>query len=80
AGVPPARVRELLRADEEEFAAAIADIDERLRAEVRQRQRHREQLARLAAGDSLVLSPQVVEYLDRLRALGVDGHVIAIIR
>ncbi|MEV4187602.1 hypothetical protein AB0J28_39860, partial [Streptosporangium canum] len=26
AGVPPARVRELLRADEEEFAAAIADI------------------------------------------------------
>ncbi|WP_369216012.1 MerR family transcriptional regulator, partial [Streptomyces flavofungini] len=32
AGVPLARVRELLRADEEEFAEAVADIDARLRA------------------------------------------------
>src|ERR671924_1063470 len=45
AGVPLARVRELLQADEKEFAAAVADIDERLRAEIRERQRHRERLA-----------------------------------
>ncbi|MFD8530022.1 MerR family transcriptional regulator [Streptosporangium canum] len=76
AGVPLARVRELLRAGEEEFAAAIADIDKRLQAEVRQRQRHREQLARLATGDSLALPPQVVEYLDHLRALGVDERIV----
>ncbi|WP_433345103.1 MerR family transcriptional regulator [Microtetraspora malaysiensis] len=76
AGVPLARVRELLRADEEEFAAAVADIDKRLRAEIRQRQRHREQIARLAAGDSLTLLPEVVEYLDRLRVLGVDERIV----
>ncbi|GAB3967301.1 MerR family transcriptional regulator [Actinoallomurus acanthiterrae] len=80
AGVPLARVRELLQADEEEFAAAVADIDERLRAEIRQRQRHRERIARLAAGDSLVLPPEVVEYLDRLRALGVDERIVQVER
>src|SRR5919108_439243 len=53
AGVPLARVRELLRADEEQFAAAIDEIDARLRAEIRERQRHRERIARLAAGDNL---------------------------
>ncbi|GAA2628700.1 MerR family transcriptional regulator [Actinomadura fulvescens] len=76
AGVPLARVRELLRADEEEFAAAIADIDARLRAEIRQRQRHRERIARLAAGDHLALPPEVVGYLDRLRALGIDERIV----
>ncbi|MFG2653372.1 MerR family transcriptional regulator [Streptomyces sp. NPDC048436] len=76
AGVPLARVRELLRADEEEFVAAVADIDERLRAEIRERQRHRERIARLASGDSLVLPAEVVEFLDRLRVLGVDERIV----
>ncbi|NRQ36840.1 MerR family DNA-binding transcriptional regulator [Nonomuraea sp. NN258] len=76
AGVPLARVRDLLRAGEEEFAAAIADIDRRLRAEIRERQRHRERIARLAAGEHLVLPAEVVEYLDRLRALGVDERIV----
>ncbi|MFI6921145.1 MerR family transcriptional regulator [Nonomuraea spiralis] len=75
-GVPLARIRELLRADEEEFASALADIDRRLREEIRQRRRHRERLARLAAGDSLALPPVVVAYLDRLRALGVDERIV----
>ncbi|WP_444964049.1 MerR family transcriptional regulator [Nocardiopsis sp. M1B1] len=76
AGVPLARVRELLRADEEEFAAAVADIDARLRAEIRQRQRHREQVARLRAGDALALPPEVVDHLARLRALGVHERIV----
>jgi DNA-binding transcriptional MerR regulator len=80
AGVPLARVRQLLRADEEEFAAAVADIDERLRAEIRERQRHRERIARLASGDNLVLPPEVVEFLDRLRALGVDERIVQVER
>ncbi|MEV5752313.1 MerR family transcriptional regulator [Actinoallomurus sp. NPDC052308] len=80
AGVPLARIRELLQADQEEFAAAIANIDERLRAEIRQRQRHRERIARLAAGDNLVLPPEVVAFLDRLRALGVDERIIEVER
>ncbi|RSN16731.1 MerR family transcriptional regulator [Streptomyces sp. WAC 05977] len=80
AGVPLSRVRELLQADEREFAAAVADIDERLRAEIRQRQRHRERIARLASGDALVLPPEVVEILDVLRAHGVDERIVQVER
>ncbi|MFE0381480.1 MerR family transcriptional regulator [Streptomyces inhibens] len=80
AGVPLARVRELLQADEEEFASAVADIDKRLRAEIRERQRHRERIARLAAGDNLALPPEVVEFLGRLRALGVDERIVQVER
>jgi DNA-binding transcriptional MerR regulator len=76
AGVPLARVHELLAADEEEFAAAIEDIDRRLRAEIQERQRHRERVAELAAGDSLALPPDAVAYLDRLRELNVPERAI----
>lgn len=76
AGVPLARVQELLRADEEQFAAAVAEIDRRLRAEIRERQQHRDRIARLAAGDSLALPPEAVAYLDRLRELGVPEPMI----
>ncbi|MDF2710196.1 MAG: MerR family transcriptional regulator [Nonomuraea muscovyensis] len=80
AGVPLARVGELLQAGEEEFAAAVADIDKRLRAEIRERQRHRERIARLASGDNLALPPEVAELLDRLRALGVDQRIVEVER
>lgn len=76
AGVPLARVRELLVADEEEFARAVADIDRRLRAEIRERRRHRQRIARLSAGDSLALPPDAVAYLDRLRALDLPELMI----
>lgn len=71
AGVPLSRVHELLGASEAGFAAAIADIDHRLRTEIRTRQEHRRRVARLAAGDGLALPPEAVAYLDRLRELGV---------
>ncbi|MGW0655398.1 MerR family transcriptional regulator [Streptomyces umbrinus] len=80
AGVPLKRVRALLQSDEEEFAAAVADIDKRLRAEIRERQRHRERIARLASGDNLALPPEVVEFLGRLRALGVDERIVRVER
>ena len=76
AGVPLARVQELLVADDEEFAAAVEEIDRRLRAEIRQRQRHRERIAQLAAGDSLALPPEAVAYLTRLRAVGVPEEMV----
>ena len=76
AGVPLARVRELLAAGREEFAAAVADIDRRLRAEIRERQVHRELIAQLAAGDNLALPPEAVTYLDRLRELGFSERLI----
>lgn len=77
AGVPLARVKELLQADDVQFAEAVAEIDKRLRAEIRERQRHRVQISRLAAGDSLALPPEAVAYLDRLRELGMPERMIA---
>lgn len=76
AGVPLARVHELLEATDEEFEEAVLDIDRRLCAEIRERQRHRERIAQLAAGDSLALPPEAVAYLDRLRGLGLPGPMI----
>ena len=80
AGVPLSRVHELLGAGEAEFAAAVADVDRRLRAEIRERQRHRERIAQLAAGESLALPPEVVAYLDRMRELGFPARLIEIER
>lgn len=76
AGVPLSRVQELSTADDEEFAAAVEDIDRRLRAEIRDRQRHRARVAQLAAGDRLALPAEAVEYLDRLRELDVPARAI----
>jgi len=76
AGVPLSRIHLLLHADEEEFAIAIKDIDRRLRAEIRERQRHRERVAELVAGDRLALPPDAVEYLARLREIGVPERAI----
>ncbi len=75
-GVPLARVQELLAADEEELEAAVAEIDRRLRREIRERQEHRRQIARLAAGDSLSVPGEVVGYLDELRARGVPEALV----
>ncbi|MFC4562422.1 MerR family transcriptional regulator [Nocardiopsis mangrovi] len=80
AGVPLARVRELLQARDEGFAAAVADIDRRLREEIRERQRRRERIARLASGDGLALPPEVVAFLGRLRDLGVDERIVRVER
>ena len=76
AGVPLSRVKELLEADEEEFAAAVAEIDKRLRAEIREQQKRRERINRLAAGDSLALPSDAVAYLDQLRELGVPERMV----
>lgn len=80
AGVPLSRVQELLAAEDEEFAAAVEDIDRRLRAEIRERQRHRERIAKLAAGDSLALPAEAVAYLARMRELGFRERLIEVER
>lgn len=76
AGVPLARVQELLAADEEGFTRAVAEIDRRLRGEIRQLQEHRRRIAQLAAGDSLALPPSVTAYLDRMRGLGAPEVMV----
>lgn len=76
AGVPLARVRELLDADPATFAAATTEIDRQLRAKIRALQEHRRRIAQLGTGDSLALPEEVVDYLDRLRATGAPEAII----
>jgi DNA-binding transcriptional MerR regulator len=76
AGVPLAQVRELLDADPETFAAATTQIDRQLRAQIRALQEHRRRVAQLGTGDSLALPREVVDYLDRLRAIGAPEAII----
>jgi DNA-binding transcriptional MerR regulator len=80
AGVPLSRVSQLLAAGEEEFAAAIGEIDRRLCAEIRERQRDRKRVAELAAGDRLALPLEAVAYLDRLRELDIPEQAITMER
>jgi len=80
AGVPLARVQELLDAGPEEFADGVEEIDKNLRAEIRRLQGTRKRLARLAAGDHLALPQSVVDYLDRLRGLGVEEWCVELER
>lgn len=78
AGVPLARVQELLDAEPEELAVGIAEIDAGLRSEVRRLQETRRRLADLAADTNPALPRSVVGYLDRLRGLGVDERYLAL--
>lgn len=76
AGVPLARIRELLDADDASFAWAVERIDARLGDEIERLRTSREQIAQLAAGDGLALPPEVVGYLDRLRAIGASERMV----
>ncbi|MGW1210405.1 MerR family transcriptional regulator [Streptomyces sp. NPDC002499] len=76
AGVPLARVQELLDAGPDEFGDGVQEIDRTLRAEIRRLRDTRGRLARLAAGEHLALPQSVVDYLDRLRELGVEERYI----
>ena len=74
AGVPLARIKELLAADPDRFAAAIAEIDRNLQERAAELLRTRERLAQLRAGDRLFVSPEVAEFLDQLHELGVSDR------
>ena len=76
AGVPLARVAQLLDATHAEFGEAVAEIDADLRARIRELQEHRRRIARLADGDSLALPQEVVDYLDKLRGSGVSEAMV----
>jgi DNA-binding transcriptional MerR regulator len=76
AGVPLARVQELLDSAPEDFDEAVAQIDAELRAKIRELQDHRRRIARLAAGDTLAVPAEVVPYLDKLRAGGASPAMV----
>ena len=72
AGVPLARIDALLHAQPAEFASAIADIDTELQRKIDQLAEYRLRIAELASGERLVLPPEVVAILGRMRGLGVS--------
>jgi len=76
AGVPLSEISRLLEADTAEFAEAIQRIDNRLGQEIRRLETSRQQISQLAAGDNLVLPPEVTGYLDRLRRLGISERMV----
>jgi DNA-binding transcriptional MerR regulator len=76
AGVPLARIKEVLAADPDRFAAAIAEIDRDLRKRAEELLRTRERIAQLRAGDRLFVSAEVAAFLDRLHELGVSQRSV----
>jgi len=76
AGVPLARIQALLGAEPEQFAQAIAQVDQALRRRIRDLEQQRHRIAELAAGDRLFLPDEVVGLLDDLRRLGVSQRSV----
>src|SRR3982075_3418163 len=71
AGVPLARIQQLLDAAPAEVAAAVTAIHRTLQARILERQHHRLRLGELAEGERLFLPADIVEILDKLRSIGV---------
>lgn len=80
AGVPLARIGQLLDAEPADFSAAIAAVDQRLKARIRALQEHRRRLDQLARGERLFVGEDVVEILDALRAMGVTEGTVQLER
>jgi DNA-binding transcriptional MerR regulator len=78
AGVPLARIKQLITAPPDEFSDAIGQIDEALKDKIRDLTRHRRRIADLAegGGERLFLPPEIVEILDQLRAIGVSERTV----
>jgi DNA-binding transcriptional MerR regulator len=76
AGVPLARIEELLNAEPEQFSQAVTQLDEALTTKIRDLEHHRGQLGELVAGERLVLPGEVADYLDLLRGLGVSARTV----
>jgi len=79
AGVPLARIPGLLDADGDRAAQRISEIDIELRARIRELQQRRARLRHLDQPDRLCLPPEAIEYMDRVRAIGLtEPHEHAI--
>lgn len=80
AGVPLARIDALLHAPPAEFASAITDIDQALQSKIDELSEYRRRIAELAGGEKLVLPPEVVDILDRMRRLGISEQRVRLER
>jgi DNA-binding transcriptional MerR regulator len=77
AGVPLSQIGRMCEADPATFAEQVERIDTHLRDGINRLETSRRQVAKLAAGDSLVLPPEVVAYLDRLGEIGTSERMTA---
>ncbi len=80
AGVPLARIEELLGAGQAEFARAITEIDGALASRIRALQEQRRRVAELTAGDRLFVPGEIADLFDRIRGLGVSPEAFRLER
>jgi len=80
AGVPLARIDEMLNAGPEQLAESVAQIDEALQQQIRELERRRRRIADLVGGESMFLPAELVGLLDELRAAGVSTHTVQVER
>jgi len=80
AGVPLARIRELLAAGPAEFAGAVAEIDRAMAGRIRALQAQRHRIAELVAGDRLFVPAEIADLFDLIRSLGVTSEQMQIER
>jgi DNA-binding transcriptional MerR regulator len=80
AGVPLARIRELLAAGPAEFAGAIGEIDKAMAGRIRALQAQRHRIAQLVAGDQLFVPAEIADLFDRIRGLGISPQQMQIER
>ncbi|MDR7274869.1 MerR family transcriptional regulator [Catenuloplanes atrovinosus] len=80
AGVPLARIRDLLDAAPDAFAAAIEEIDRALVRRAEEIRRTRRRIAELRTGDRLFVTADVATYLERLREIGVSDRTVTLER
>lgn len=80
AGVPLARIEEVLGAGPEEFAGALSQIDKALTQRIKELQEQRRRISHLAGGDRLYLPPEIADLFDKFRELGISPRAIQIER
>jgi DNA-binding transcriptional MerR regulator len=80
AGVPLARISELMTASPEHFARSVAEIDQALAREIRELKERRRRVAQLTAGERLFLPDGIAGYLEDLRALGISDRQVRLER
>lgn len=77
AGVPLARVQELMDADPPALRTAVAELDAELAERIRALRQTRRSLATLAAGGERFLAPELAEIHQEMRELGVSERTLA---
>jgi DNA-binding transcriptional MerR regulator len=80
AGVPLARVGELLQADAEEFRTAVQEVDAELGRTIAELQQRRSDLAQLPAVERLCVPDEVAELMELERSIGISERTIAMER